>query len=78
MKKEKTERELLADIDAKLNKVVGLLAIQQHEGDENAKLRQLVALELDAPSIAALLGLTVNAVNVRKSRLKGKSRQTSS
>ena len=78
MKREKSERELLANIGAELNNVIGLLAIRQNEGDQNAKLRQLLALELDAPSIAAPLGLTVNAVNVRKSRLKRKLRQTSS
>ena len=65
---EKTERELLSEVSNKLDRIIGLLAIQ--DKDEDTKIRILYGLGFDAPSIGSLVGLSANAVRVRKSRGK--------
>ena len=76
MKKEKSERELLADISKKLDHVIGLLTIQQSEGDENAKIRLLYEIGMEPTSIGAILGLSPNAVKIRMTRIRKKAKGT--
>lgn len=66
--------EILSEICRKLDRVIGLLAIQQCEDDENAKIKMLYELGLDPSSIGAMLGLSANAVTIRMSRIRQKSK----
>jgi len=54
--KEKTEKDLLAEISQKLDKIIALLAIQGK--DENTQIRILKKLGFDAEEIGKLLGIT--------------------
>lgn len=76
MKKEKTERELLADISKKLDHVIGLLTIQQHDDDENAKIKLLYGLGIEPATIGAILGMSPDAVTMRMSRIRKKAKGT--
>lgn len=74
MKTNKSEPELLADISKKLDHVIGLLTIQQTESDENAKIKLLYDLGLKPAAISAILGLSLNAVRIRMSRVRKKAK----
>lgn len=76
MKREKSERELLADIGKKLDHVIGLLTIQQSDADENAKIKLLYDLGLEPDTIASILGLSPSAVMSRMSRMRKKAAST--
>ena len=65
-----TEAELLGEIGTKLDRIIGLLVAQQNDRDENEKVKALFELGLDAGSIASVLGLSKNAVNIRKTRMR--------
>lgn len=69
MAETKTEKELLSEISKKLDRLIGLTAIQNQ--DEESKIQILYGLGFDSPSIGALLGLSADAVRKRKSRRKG-------
>lgn len=71
----KSKEEILIEISKKLDRVIGLLAIQQEEDDENAKIKLLYGLGLDPSSIAAILGLTANVVQVRMTRIRKKAKK---
>ena len=64
----KSERELLADISAKLDRLIAVTAIAGREAAEHPEL--LIGLGLDAKVVAELTGLTINAITIRKSRMK--------
>ena len=74
MNTDKSERELLADISKKLDQVIGLLAVQQSEDDENAKIKLLYGLGLKPAVISAILGLSLNAVRIRMTRVRKKTK----
>ncbi len=74
MKAEKSERELLADISGRLDRIIGLLAVQQNEGDENAKIKQLYDLGLAPSAIGAIMGVSPNAVTIRMTRIRKQGR----
>jgi len=60
---EKNERELLEEINAKLEKILGVLAIQNIK-DVDSKIKILKNLRLSSGEIGTLLGL--ENVRVRK------------
>ena len=76
MRREKSERELLAVISNKLDQVIGLLAIQQSDADDNAKIKLLYGLGLEPDTIASILGLSPSGVMNRMSRLRKKAAST--
>ncbi len=55
-KKEKSEKELLEEINEKLDKIIALLAIQGK--DENTQIQILKKLGFEAEEIGKLLGVT--------------------
>jgi hypothetical protein len=61
--------ELLSQINEKLDRIIGLMALQGVEDDAEKVLR-LNALGLDHRTVAALTGTTANAVALRLSRLR--------
>ena len=63
------EALLLADISHKLDRILGLLVVQNVE-DDNERLRRLRSLGFDHSTIAAVTGKTTNAVAVQLHRLK--------
>ena len=65
---ERTERVLLAEISAKLDRLMGVMPIQGK--DQNAQVNTLYALGFDSKTIGALVGLSDSAVRVRKFRRK--------
>ncbi len=75
-----TSEELLAEISRKLDKVLGFMAIRGVE-DTSEQIARLRSLGLDNHTIAAMTGMTANAVAVRVHRMqKGlvKSRKAAS
>jgi len=69
----KSERELLEEISAKLDRVIALMAIQGVE--ETEKLRRLNAMGLDHQTIGSVTGLRPNTVAVRLFRMRKARRQ---
>jgi hypothetical protein len=67
----KSERHLLEEISVKLDRLIGVTALVGKKPDEHAEV--LIGLGLDAQLISDLTGLTKNAVNVRKTRMKKSS-----
>lgn len=65
---DKSERELLADIATKLDRLIGVTAIAGRDRDEQPDI--LINLGLDNQLVAAMTGLTANAVSIRKTRMK--------
>ena len=63
--KEKSEKELLEEISKKLDKLIGILAIQGKDKDEQIKI--LKKLKFTSEETGNLLGLTDTAVRMRKS-----------
>ncbi len=68
-KNNKSQEELLQEINKKLDRLIGILAIQNKEND-NEKIKILTTLGFESNEIAKLLGLTPNVVRVRKFRVK--------
>lgn len=71
MKKiEKSERELLEEINRKLEDLVSLIAIQGKDTDTQIKI--LIKRKYKPREIASFIGLTPNAVRLRKfKKLRG-------
>jgi len=64
-KKEKSEKELLEEISGKLDKLIGILAIQGKNEDDTIKI--LKKLGFTSEETGTLVGLTDAAVRMRKS-----------
>jgi hypothetical protein len=60
--------ELLAEISGKLDRILGFLAISGVD-DAGERISRLRSLGLDNPTIAAMTGMTTNAVAVRVHRM---------
>ena len=65
-KQQKDERELLAEISAKLDRVIGLLATAGKELDE--KIEVLRGLGLEWNVVGPLVGLNADAARMRMSK----------
>lgn len=63
---ERSEKDLLAEISAKLDRLVGVMAIQGK--DQDAQVDTLYALGFDSKTIGALVGLSDSTVRGRKFR----------
>ncbi len=70
MNVEKTERELLAEVSQKLDRLIGLMVIQGK--DLEAQINALYALGFNSATIGALVGLSDSTVRNRKLRRKTK------
>jgi hypothetical protein len=68
MSEPKDQRRLLEDISAKLDKVVGFLAIADR--DQNDQIKILRSLEYDWAEIGMFVGLTADAARMRFNTLK--------
>jgi hypothetical protein len=66
MSRQRSDLEIFESMDRKLDKIVGLLAIQGKEIDD--QLRILFSLELESTVIAALVGVTPGYARTWKSR----------
>lgn len=64
----KTERELLAEISAKLDRIIALMATIGV--DEEEKVARLHTMGLDQRTIASVTGLRPNTVAVRLFRMR--------
>ena len=64
------EVQLLLEISEKLDRLIGVVAIQGK--DQDTQIGILADLGLDAPAIGSLVGISANAVRIRKSRGKKK------
>jgi hypothetical protein len=71
MAKEKTERELLHDINEPLDKLIGIIAIQGKP--QNQQIEILDELAFDSKTIGLYVGLSSDAVRQRKSQIKRKA-----
>lgn len=60
---------MLEEINTKLDRLLGVMAVQGLEEDAE-KIRLLRDLGLDNATIAAITGLTKNAVAIRLTRMK--------
>lgn len=65
---EKTELELLTEISERLNKILGLLAIDGK--GQNQQIEILSGLGFDSKTTGLFVGLSSDAVRQRKSQLK--------
>ncbi len=63
---EKTERDLLKEINARLNQLVGLIAIQGKSEDD--QIRILTDLGFDSRTTGSFLGLPPGTVRRRRSQ----------
>ena len=70
----KSEREVLEEISGKLDRVLGIMAVRDLE-DDTEKVARLRDLNLDNATIAAVTGLTKNAVAIRLTRMKRSARK---
>lgn len=68
---EKTERELLQDINKRLDKLIGIVAIQGKP--QNQQIEILDGLGFDSKTAGLYVGLSADAVRQRKSQLKRKA-----
>ena len=66
-----TNEQLLAEISAKLDRILALLALRGIE-DDGEKVSRLHEMGMDNTTIAAVTGLTKNAVALRLSRMRRK------
>lgn len=68
MVKEKTERELLQRISDRLDRLIGIIAIQGKT--QNQQIEILDGLGLDSKTTGLYIGLSSDAVRQRKSQMK--------
>jgi hypothetical protein len=73
MVKEKTERELLQEINDRLDKLVAIILIQGKT--QNQQIEILDGLGFDSKATGLYVGLSSDAVRQRKSQMKRKSRK---
>ena len=69
-----TETVLLKEISEKLDRLIAVTAIAGKNEDERADV--LINLGIEAKIISSLTGLTINAVAVRKTRIKKAQKAT--
>jgi hypothetical protein len=67
----KTQLELLEDISDKLDVVIGFLAVR-NTSDTTEQFKRLAEMKLHPRHIAAVVGISENAVAVRLTRMKKK------
>jgi len=67
----------LGEISEKLDAILGFLAIRGMEPDSAVAIARLRGLGLNNKAIACVTGLTENAVSIRISRMKKKSKASS-
>jgi hypothetical protein len=70
MGSDKTQTELLEEISGRLNKVIGLLAIQGKAQDDQIDI--LTALGFDSKTAGLFIGMSGDAVRKRRSDQKKK------
>ena len=68
MANEKTERQLLEEINGRLGQITGLLAVQGKAQDE--QIRILTAMGFDLKTIGLFVGMSGDAVRMRRTRKK--------
>ena len=73
MSHDKSEIDLLTEISAKLDSILGLLATRGIEDDPGAIVNKLHGMALSPRVIAPIAGLSENAVSVRITRMRKKS-----
>lgn len=66
----KETNDLLAEISAKLTRILAVLAVQG-KNDED-KIRILYGVGLDSSEIAQITGISPGAVRMKKARLKSR------
>lgn len=76
MDSQKSERELLVEINEKLTQILGVMAI--HGKDQDDQIRILTNMGFDGKTTADMVGMTHGALRNRKSQLKLTSNQTKS
>ena len=64
-KKEKSEKELLSDINKKLDKLIGILAIQNIKNIED-RIYLLKNLDFKSNEVALLVGIKADAIRRRE------------
>jgi len=64
-KKEKSEKELLSDINKKLDKLIGILAIQNIKNIKD-KIYLLKNLDFKSNEVAPLVGIKADAIRRRE------------
>ncbi len=70
----KPNADRLTEISEKLDAILGFLAVRGMQDDASAMVERLRGLGIDSKGIARVTGLTENAVAIRLSRLKKKSK----
>lgn len=71
-----TDTDLLQEISGKLDKLIGIFAIQGVE-EENKKIRILNELGFSHGLVGTLIGISANAVEIRVRKAKKKKAQAS-
>ena len=74
MKSSKSHGQLLEEISAKLDTVIGLMAVRGMEDDTGAVIDKLHNMGFKNEVIAPIVGLKENAVRVRIQRSKKKKK----
>jgi len=70
-KEEKSEKEILEEINSKLNKLIGLVAVSTIK-EQKKKIPILKNLGFTIEETAALTGLTIDIVKKERGKLKKK------
>lgn len=65
---EKTERQLLTEISEKLDNLIGIMAIQGRDKDEQVKI--LTSLEFSNALISKVTGIPKGTVDTTRARIK--------
>lgn len=65
MKNKKSTDQLLEEISKKLDKIIGVLAVQNIK-DDNTKIKILKKLNFTSDEVGALLGIKGTSVRTRK------------
>ena len=70
MNRDKSEIEYLTEISIKLDCLLHVMMVNETADDANSVVKKLNGMGLGKEAIANITGLTVNAVNIRLTRLK--------
>ena len=65
-----SQNDLLDNIARKLDLILAFLAVRGLEDDQGAMVKKLDGLGMNAKTIAAVVGLSENAVKIRLHRLR--------
>ena len=74
---EKSQAELLTEISLKLDSILAFLVARANQEDQGAVVKRLYENGLSAEVIGRITGISENAVNIRLTRLRKKSAQSS-